>query len=162
MGKHQRATPVIRLLARLGWQRDPDLWTVRCRDRHGRRARLHIRLTTDGVNLTASSPGPWALTPLEAGRLRGAVRGALLTFDQLASNGHVGVSPRTRTTEPASPQPARDPVPRQRVRLDLSVQPSAAEIASRIGDPATPPLEVNHDHQADNPTVDSRGASVAA
>ncbi|MGH3930166.1 MAG: hypothetical protein ACRDTF_09340 [Pseudonocardiaceae bacterium] len=27
-----------RLLVRLGWQRDRDLWTVRYRDEHGRRA----------------------------------------------------------------------------------------------------------------------------
>lgn len=24
MGKHQRATPLIHLMAKLGWQRDPD------------------------------------------------------------------------------------------------------------------------------------------
>ena len=36
MAAHQRTTPLLHLLARLGWQHDPDLWTVRCRDRAAR------------------------------------------------------------------------------------------------------------------------------
>lgn len=30
-GRHHRGTPLIRLLARLGWQRDPASGTVPCR-----------------------------------------------------------------------------------------------------------------------------------
>jgi len=30
--RHQRITPLPRLLTRLVWQRDPNLWTVRCRN----------------------------------------------------------------------------------------------------------------------------------
>jgi hypothetical protein len=115
MGKHQRATSLIRLLARLGWQRDPDLWTVRCRDGRGRRARLLVHLTTDGVSLIPSSPGPWTLTPLEAGRLRGAVRDALLTFDRLAGTEHGDAPPGARSPQPAWPPPADAPSVRQRV-----------------------------------------------
>lgn len=74
MGNHQRATPLLRLLARLGWQRDPDLWNVRCRDGRGRRALLRIHLAAAGVTRTPSSPGLWALTPLEAGNLRAGNR----------------------------------------------------------------------------------------
>ncbi|MFC5108374.1 hypothetical protein [Kibdelosporangium philippinense] len=162
MAKHQRATPLIRLLARLGWQRDPNLWTVRCRDGRGRRARLHIRLTADGVTLTASSRGPWTLTPLEAGRLRGATRDAVLTFDRLAGSGHGVMPPPARTAAPASPQPMGDPVPRRRVRLDPSARPSTAEIASRIAAPATLTPEVNHDRQTDKSTVHTGRATVAA
>ncbi|MGH3829347.1 MAG: hypothetical protein ACRDRS_02680 [Pseudonocardiaceae bacterium] len=45
MAAHQRTMPLLRLLARLGWQHDPDLRTVRCRDGHGRRARLRVHLS---------------------------------------------------------------------------------------------------------------------
>jgi hypothetical protein len=45
MATHQRMMPLLCLLVRLRWQRDPDLWTVRCRDRHGRRALLRVHLT---------------------------------------------------------------------------------------------------------------------
>ena len=115
MDTDQRATSVIRLLARLGWQRDPDLWTVRCRDGRGRRARLLVQLTTNGVTLMPSSPGPWTLTPLEAGRLRGAVRDALLTFDRLAGTEHHDAPPGARSPEPPSTPPAQAPALRQRV-----------------------------------------------
>lgn len=37
--RRQRITPLPCLLTRLVWQRDPNLWTVRCRKRHGRRSR---------------------------------------------------------------------------------------------------------------------------
>ncbi|MGH3866865.1 MAG: hypothetical protein ACRDQ4_12135 [Pseudonocardiaceae bacterium] len=56
-GRHHRGTPLIRLLARLGWQRDPDGWTVPCRDLDGRRARLLIRSRRSG---SPSPPPPRA------------------------------------------------------------------------------------------------------
>ncbi len=73
------------LLARLIW-RDLDSWTVPCRDGRGRRARLRIGLTWDGIVITPSAPGPWELTALESGRLRGAVRDALLSMERLAGS----------------------------------------------------------------------------
>jgi hypothetical protein len=74
---------VGQLLARLGWQRDPTGWTVRCRDERGRRTSLRIGLTRDGITITATAPGPWRLTALESGRLRGVMREALLSLPQL-------------------------------------------------------------------------------
>lgn len=82
--KHQRGSSVLRLLARLNWQRDPDSWTVRCHDGRGRRARLRVGLAPTGVMLSPSRAGSWVLTPLQVGRLRAAVRDAVLAFDQLA------------------------------------------------------------------------------
>lgn len=117
MGDGQRRTPVIRLLARLGWRRDPDKWTVQCRDGRGKRVFLDIRLADTGITVATSSPGPWVLSPLQAGRLRGAVRDALLSFDCLAGGAHSA----ERTTPRAVPPPSHRPVAvsgeRQRVRL---------------------------------------------
>ncbi len=79
------------LLARLV-RRDPDSWTVPCRDGRGCRARLRIGLTWGGITITPSAPGPWELTALESGRLRGAVRDALLTLDQLAGSEQISRS----------------------------------------------------------------------
>lgn len=84
--RRRRSTPLVQLVARLGWQRDPELWTVRCRDEQGRRASLRIGLTRTGITILPTTAGLWQLTPLESGRLRGAVRDALLTLDQLAGS----------------------------------------------------------------------------
>jgi hypothetical protein len=80
-----RASLFVGLLTRLGLRRDPDLWTVRCRDERGRRAHLQVRLTAEGVTLVSSSPGPWPLTPLEVGRLREALRDALFASVRLVT-----------------------------------------------------------------------------
>lgn len=50
MAAHQRTMPLLRLLARSGWQHDPDLWTVRCWDGHGRRARMRVHLSPTGAS----------------------------------------------------------------------------------------------------------------
>lgn len=85
VGPQQRSEPLICLLARVGWQRDPSVWTVRCRDDSGTRSRLRVQLTSVGIAVVPASPGPWILTPLQSGRLRGAMLDALLSFDQLGS-----------------------------------------------------------------------------
>lgn len=157
VARHQRSTPLIRLLIRLGWQRDPELWTVRCRDQHSQRARVFVSLSAAGVALASTSPGPLELTPLEVGQLRGALRDALLTLDRLAGEERVGV----RTPTPRRAQPPRavpSSRPRQQVRLDRLTRPSVAEIISRL---TTPPsdVEVNHEHpddHASHPCLDSR------
>jgi hypothetical protein len=87
-GRHHRGTPLIRLLARLGWQRDPDGWTVPCRDLDGRRARLLVRLAPTGITLTPTAPGPLRLTVLQVGQLRGAARDAIYTVGLLADPDH--------------------------------------------------------------------------
>lgn len=84
MAKRHRTTPLLRLLGRLGWQRDPDLWTVHCRDGHGRRARILVHLSVAGVCLTVPDHGPLQLSVLQAGRLRAALRDAFLGLEHLA------------------------------------------------------------------------------
>ncbi|MGH3899058.1 MAG: hypothetical protein ACRDTA_12585 [Pseudonocardiaceae bacterium] len=92
-GQHHRGTPLIQLLARLGWQRCTDIWTVPCQDVDGRRAQLLIRLSPTGMTITPTAPGLLRLTALQVGRLRGAAREAI----------HIG-GPRT---DPNPAEPAR-------------------------------------------------------
>jgi hypothetical protein len=84
MAAHQRTMPLLCLLARLGWQRDPDLWTVRRRDGNGHRARIRVHLAPSGISLTVPSPGPVQLTMWEAGQLRVVLRDAIPRFAELA------------------------------------------------------------------------------
>jgi hypothetical protein len=85
-GRRHRTLPVIRLLARLAWQRDPQRWTVVCRDGRGRRATLRISLAGTGAVVAPSSAGPFTLTPLQVGRLRGALRDVVVTHGQLTAD----------------------------------------------------------------------------
>ncbi|MBB5155938.1 hypothetical protein [Saccharopolyspora phatthalungensis] len=159
MTKHRRTTPLLRLMARLKWQREPNLWTVRCRDSRGRRARLHLHLTTAGLTITPSAPGPWTLTPLDAGRLRAAVRDVLLSLDRLSGGEHEHVMARTQSANSTTPTNA--PRVRDKVRLDPPARPTVSEIASRLASPATHTLEANDDHH-DNPARHVNGTAVAA
>ncbi len=79
---------MIQLLARLGWQRDSDSWTVPCQDVDGHRAQLLIRLSPTGVTITPTAPGPLRLTALQVGRLRGAAREAIHIGGLLTDTDH--------------------------------------------------------------------------
>jgi hypothetical protein len=168
MGKHRRRFALIRLLARLGWQRDPALWTIRCQDRSGRRAALRIHLTTAGIDLLPSVPGPLALSPLQAGHLRAAVRDALLSFDRLARPHDCEAADTTRPAEQAAsaPLPHNGAACPRRIRLDPLPRPSVAELASRATISGPSPMEDRHaDHGAtndDNACGSVRRTTVAA
>lgn len=97
--------PVAQLLARLGGERHTRLWTVRCRDERGRSASLQISLTRAGITIVPTAPGPWQLTPLESGRLRGVVRRALLILDQRAGSEPIRGSQRTSSCSSATHEP---------------------------------------------------------
>jgi hypothetical protein len=116
-GRHHRGTPLIRLLARLGWQRDPDGWTVPCRDLDGRRARLLVRLAPTGITLTPTAPGPLRLTVLQVGQLRGAARDAIYTVGLLADPDHAELARRSWRVE--APTALCDDLPRQREVIRL-------------------------------------------
>ncbi|MDQ3579745.1 MAG: hypothetical protein M3443_19550 [Actinomycetota bacterium] len=66
--------------ARMRWQRNPDMWTVRCRDVLGRPARVRIRIIPTGIVLTPDTLAPLLLSPLQVGRLRAGLRDAAITF----------------------------------------------------------------------------------
>lgn len=82
----RRRKPLIALLGRLRWQRDPELWTVPCRDEHGRKALLSMEIRTSGVVIRPSTPGPVTLPPLMIGRLRAALRDAVVAHAVLSGD----------------------------------------------------------------------------
>lgn len=43
MSHHRRRVLLLTILARLGWQRYPDSWTIPCLDGHGRRAHVLVQ-----------------------------------------------------------------------------------------------------------------------
>lgn len=159
MAKHERRTPLLRLLTRLGWQRDPDLWTIPCRDGQGHRARLWVRLTSTGVSLTASSPGPWALQPLHVGQLRRALRDALITVDGLA-----GPASHERAVSHGAHDPETDgiPEPRCRIRLDRRESPSSSGTTPQAANRAATRLEVNDDNVNTKHSHSRSRAGIAA
>lgn len=136
MASHQRTMPLLRLLARLRWQRDRNLWTVRYEDEHGRRARIFVHLSPTGISITVSSPGTVALTPCQAGLLRLALRDAVLRFGELAGLQEPGGWACAAAPEPAPPLPA-GPSVRERVRFrPPPARPTVAQIAQRLADSA--------------------------
>ncbi len=150
MTRHHRRTALICLLVRLGRQRDSDLWTIRCRDEHGRRTCMLVHLTAVGVSITTPAGGALQLTPLQIGRLRAALRDAALTFEQLSGTGVFSApvpSPRAEITQ--SPQrPSASP---RRVLGRLAARPSVAELAARLTVSALSELEDDHDHSDSAP-----------
>ncbi|MDQ3989382.1 MAG: hypothetical protein M3291_09345, partial [Actinomycetota bacterium] len=114
----------------LGWQRDPELWTVRCHDRYGRRALVQVHLTEIGLRIISSSPEPLELTPPEVGRLRAALRDGVLSLGELAGpDGFCGADRPPRSIPP----PQRSASTRERVTLRrLPPRPTVAEIATRL------------------------------
>jgi len=83
MSRHRRRLGLPAILARLGWQRDPDLWGIPCQDGHGHRARLSVRLGMGWVTLDHPDCGLLYLRPLQVGKLRAALRDALLDLERL-------------------------------------------------------------------------------
>ncbi|HYZ07107.1 MAG TPA: hypothetical protein VE709_00635 [Pseudonocardiaceae bacterium] len=132
MAKHHRMMPLLRLLVRLGWQRDPELWTVRCRDGYGRQARLLVHLAAGGIYLTVSEPGPLQLNVLQTGRLHAALHDAILSLDQLAGPGGLSVSRKPSRAE--CPLPALSPGVRQRIEYRVPERPSVAQLTARLTD----------------------------
>lgn len=84
--RHQQPSPLDKLLIRLGWRHDPRRWVVSCRDARGRHATVRVTAVENGVVLAWSSPGPWLLTGLAVGRLRGALAAASIHSARLADH----------------------------------------------------------------------------
>ncbi|XVS62091.1 hypothetical protein ACQPYE_27990 [Actinosynnema sp. CA-299493] len=135
---------MLRLLIRLGWQHDPATWTVRCRNRSGRRARLEIHVAATGISIDGIHADQLVLTPLEVGRLRAALRQALLAFDRLA--GHDTQPDHTLVTPVTSSMPTE--LPHSRARVRLSARPTVTAIRTRLAVSPTPDApEVNNEQQ---------------
>jgi hypothetical protein len=151
MTRHHRRMPLVSLLARLGWQRDPDLWTIPCRDEHGRRTRVLVHLTAAGVSITTPAAGALQLTPLQLGRLRAALRDAALSFDRLSGAERPSTPAASSRAQTTWSSPARPPVPPRRVLARTAARPSVAEIAARLTVSALSELEDDHDHSDSTP-----------
>ncbi len=108
---------MIRLLARLGWQRCTDIWTVPCQDVDGHRAQLLIRLSPTGVTITPTAPGPLRLTALQIGRLRGAAREAIHLGGLRTDPDHVEPARRYWHTETPTAPDGDLPVQREVVHV---------------------------------------------
>ncbi|MGH3813388.1 MAG: hypothetical protein ACRDUV_13200 [Pseudonocardiaceae bacterium] len=104
MSRHQRQLGLLAIFARLGWQRDPALWSIPCRDGHGRPAELSVRLGAGWVTLDCPAPGPLYLRPRQAGQARAALREAVLDLELF---GGADLSDRAALSDGAArPQPA--------------------------------------------------------
>jgi hypothetical protein len=157
MSRHRRQIRLLAILARVGWQRDPDLWTILCLDGHGRRAHLSVRVGLGWVRLDCPAPGPLYLNPFHALRLRVAVGEAVGDLDLVG---------RAESPErPARPEPTpNDPGGPSRRQLVVfhrpPRRPTVADIAARLADPAAPAAQEADcdDHAARQP----HPASLAA
>jgi hypothetical protein len=138
--RHRRSTPLIRLLARLGWQRDPEVWTVPCRDVDGSRARLLIRLSPSGITITTTATGPLRLTGQQVVQLWAATRDAINTFGLLTDADHAE-SPQSawRTEAPTAPLDCRG-VQREVVHFERPPRPTVRELRARLGTPPAPTM----------------------
>lgn len=131
--RHRRSTPLIRLLARLGWQRDPAVWTVPCRDVDGRRARLLIRLAPSGITITTTASGPLRLTVRQAGDLLAATRDGINTFGLITDPEHAE-SPRDAWRDEAPTVPLDGPLTqREVVHFERPPRPTVRELRARLG-----------------------------
>lgn len=142
MSRHRRELGLLTILVRLGWQRDPGLWTVPCLDGHGRRARLSVRLGKGWVTVDSPTVGPFYLRPLQVGRLRAALREVVLDLDLLGGTELSGAARQPR------PGPAAGMLaePRRSVLHWRPVaRPTVAEIEARLtAATADPDPEVDH------------------
>lgn len=98
MWRRNRRRSVLAVLARISLRHDHYTWTIPCRDAWGKRAQLNVGLAPDGMTLAITRQGPITLTPLQAGRLRAAVREAIHAHAPLATPG-----PRTRHHNTTAP-----------------------------------------------------------
>jgi hypothetical protein len=128
MCHRHRHLPLLSILGRIGWARDPDSWSTECRDGQGRLATVAVRLGYGFVTLECPPFGLVYLTPVQVGRLRAALRSA--GFD-LALFGGPGLPVRPGPVE--SPDTASIPIQARRtVVLRGQTRPTVAEIAARL------------------------------
>lgn len=111
----QRTVALRRLLSRLWYRRDAPRWTIHGHDQHRRAVRVHVGFSDHGVTLDVSRSGPLVLAPLQAGRLRGAIRDAITAIDQPGAAVHC-VTQAPIAGPPRTPTPT--PRPRKRLVLD--------------------------------------------
>ncbi|HEX5407883.1 MAG TPA: hypothetical protein VFX16_36925 [Pseudonocardiaceae bacterium] len=126
MTQRHRQPTVLSILARWRWSPDPTVWTIPCRDGAGGRSTLDVRLGHGLVTLEGSSFGLVHLAPLQVGRLRGALHGAVMALDMLGGDSmDVG-------TDHSQPEPSVPPQARRSVLVGRQRRPSVADIVNRL------------------------------
>lgn len=81
----KRRSPLANLLAHFGRTASSMSWRVPCRDQSGRRTTVRIDLGDAGVLLHVTSSGPLEFKPLDLGRLRNALRDAVVAYSEIRS-----------------------------------------------------------------------------
>jgi len=129
MSRHRRQLGLLAILERLGWQRDPELWSVPCQDGHGHRVQLSVRLGVGWVTLDHPDIGLLYLRPQQVGKLRGALRHALLDLELFGGADLPAPTPRFERASDAG----ADPPSRVRVVFGRPpTRPTVADIAARL------------------------------
>lgn len=158
-GGANRTVPLLRVLARLWRQRDGRRWIVHGHDEHGASASIRVSFDEHGVALIPSCHGAVVLAPLQAGRLRAAIRDAIESIDQPTAAVHrIADAPdprRTATRWPPSPRPRARVVlgkPETPTRPKLRPLDRSAALRNRLADDradATCPIWPKHDQDGD-------------
>jgi hypothetical protein len=128
MCHRRRHVPLLSILGRLGWARDPDSWTTECRDGLGHRSRVVVRLGYGFVTMESPSLGLVYLTPLQVGRLRGALRDAGHDLGLFGGPG-LPVRPPPAASDEDVSIPAQT---RRSIPLRVPARPTVADIAARL------------------------------
>lgn len=131
-----KRVPVLAVFARLWRQRDARRWIVHGHDGDGRSASVRVAFGEHGVTMMPSCSGQIVLEPMQAGRLRAAIRDAIESIDQPAS-----AARRIADTPVDRPMPKpRPPSPRPRVRVVLEdPEPATRPRFRPVGFPAPSP-----------------------
>lgn len=150
-----RNVPLLRVLARLWLRRNGRRWIMHGHDEHGRRASFRVSFDENGVAVVPSRPGGVVLAPLQAGRLRAALRDAIESIDQPASAVHetanLPADPSAPTAWPTPPTRRvrvvlGDPQPATRPKfrpVDFAVKCGARSVAP---EDMAAPIWPEHDH----------------
>jgi hypothetical protein len=157
MSRHRRQLGLLAILERLGWQRDPRLWNVPCLDGYGHGAQLSVRLGMGWVTLDHPDIGLLYLTPPHVGKLRGALRHALLDLELFGGADLPDPAPRSERVRDVGAVPPR------RVRVVLGrppTRPTVADIAARLAASASvvDPEADRHEHSAAEPRLSGMAA----
>jgi hypothetical protein len=123
----RRQVPLLSIMSRLGWARDPVSWTAGCWDGDGHRSTVAVRLGHGFVTLEGPALGLVYLSPLQVGQLRGALKSAGLDLDLFGGSGLPARPPPASHVDVTVPTQAR-----RTMRMSTSDRPTVADIAARL------------------------------
>lgn len=85
MKRRTAGLSVRQLLVRLNFRPPTGLWNIPCRDHHGHRAHVLVRLTLNTVEIHTPPGNKASLTPLQVGQFPAALRDAVIHHATLAT-----------------------------------------------------------------------------